>query len=99
MKGYTLNKLRKGLIKRLHVNQPRLRANLKHQTDLPILTIQCRGGPFYADEIEIDGPSKLVYRPDKPLSCGARCWIETKAAITYTGRSLAPSEEETQIET
>jgi hypothetical protein len=28
-------------------------------------------------EVEILGSSKLVYRPDKPLSCGAKVWIET----------------------
>ena len=35
----------------------------------------------YAHEIEILGPSKIVYSPDKPLSCGARVWIETDADV------------------
>jgi len=26
--------------------------------------------------------SKLVYSPDKPLSCGAKVWIETDSEIT-----------------
>ena len=32
----------------------------------------------YATYVTIDGPSKLVYSPDKPLSCGAKVWIEAK---------------------
>ena len=32
-------------------------------------------------EVEIKGPSKVVYSPDKPLSCGAKVWIETQAEV------------------
>jgi len=35
----------------------------------------------YAHAVEINGPSKLVYSPDKPLSCGARVWIETDSEV------------------
>jgi hypothetical protein len=31
--------------------------------------------------INILGPSKVVYSPDKPLSCGAKVWIETEAEV------------------
>ena len=35
--------------------------------------------------MDIKGPSKVVYSPNKPLSCGARVWIETEAEIeTHT---------------
>lgn len=29
-------------------------------------------------EIFVRGPCKIVYSPDKPLSCGAKVWIETE---------------------
>ena len=29
----------------------------------------------------IKGDSKVVYRPDKPLSCGAKVWIETEGEV------------------
>ena len=32
-------------------------------------------------EVEIHGPSRVIYSPDKPLSCGARVWIETKSEV------------------
>lgn len=65
----------------IHVNQHRIRANLKNGTNEPILTVKTYKSNDYANEVEINGPSKLVYSPDKPLSCGARCWIETNAEV------------------
>ena len=35
----------------------------------------------YAHEVEINGPSKVIYSPDKPLSCGAKVWVETEAEV------------------
>lgn len=35
----------------------------------------------YAHEVEIKGDSKVVYSPDKPLSCGAHVWIETNNEV------------------
>ena len=39
-------------------------------------------------EVEILGESKVVYSPDKPLSCGARVWIETNAEVKIDGQTL-----------
>jgi hypothetical protein len=73
--------LRKGLVKRIHVDQHRIKKNHKEGTSLPVLTVQVRGGPYKTQGIYIDGPSRLVYRPEKPLSCGAKVWIETLSAV------------------
>jgi len=27
------------------------------------------------------GPAKVIYSPDKPLSCGAKVWIETESEV------------------
>lgn len=35
----------------------------------------------YAHAVEILGPCRIIYRPDKPLSCGATVWIETEAEV------------------
>lgn len=67
--------------KRIHVNQHNIKKNAKHGTDLPVITIKTYKNNTYAHEIEIQGPSTLVYRPEKPLSCGARVWIETDAEV------------------
>ena len=71
-------------MKRIHVNMHKVRANKKHGTNEPVLTIKEGKSNTYCHEVDILGPSKLVYRPDKPLSCGARVWIETDAEIKTT---------------
>ena len=68
-------------MKRIHVNMHKVRANKTHGTNEPVLTIKEGKSNTYCHEVDILGPSKLVYRPDKPLSCGARVWIETDAAL------------------
>jgi hypothetical protein len=68
-------------MKRIHVNMHKVRANKKHGTNEPVLTIKEGRTNTYCHEVDILGPSKLVYRPNKPLSCGARVWIETTAAV------------------
>tara|TARA_R100001163_G_C4950870_1_gene118693 strand:+ start:234 stop:449 length:216 start_codon:yes stop_codon:yes gene_type:complete len=68
-------------MKRIHVNMHKVRANKKHGTNEPVLSIKEGKSNTYCHEVDILGPSKLVYRPDKPLSCGARVWIETDAEL------------------
>ena len=68
-------------MKRIHVNMHKVRANKKHGTNEPVLTIKESKSNTYCHEVDILGPSKLVYRPNKPLSCGARVWIETDAEL------------------
>lgn len=69
------------MIKRIHINQHKLKANLKNGTNDPVITIQTSKGPTYANGVIINGPSKLVYSPNKPLSCGARLWLETESDL------------------
>lgn len=70
-----------GIIKRIHVNQHNIRRNNKEGTNDPCVTCKTSRGNFYGHEVEILGPSKVAYSPKKPLSCGARVWVETKSPI------------------
>jgi hypothetical protein len=65
----------------IHVNQHVIRANAKTGAQDPVLTVKTYKANVYAHEVEIHGPSRIVYSPDKPLSCGARVWIETQAEV------------------
>ena len=38
--------------------------------------------------VKILGNSKVVYRPDKPLPCGAHVWIETYDPVKVDGKLL-----------
>ena len=69
------------LIKRIHVNQHVIKRNAKQNERNPVLSIKTSKNNLYAHEISIEGPSKIVYSPDKPLSCGAKVWIETTAKV------------------
>jgi hypothetical protein len=61
----------------VHVNQHNVRHNAKTGDTLPVLTVKTYKSNTYAHEVAIKGESKVVYSPDKPLSCGARVWLET----------------------
>jgi hypothetical protein len=65
----------------IHVNQHVIRANNKHGTNDPVLTVKTYKSNTYAHEVNIKGESKVVYSPQKPLSCGAYVWIETHAEV------------------
>lgn len=65
----------------IHVNQHVIKANRKNGVNNPILTVKTYKDNKYAHEVEILGPSKIVYQPDKPLSCGAHVWIETQSEV------------------
>jgi len=72
-----------GRIKRVHVSQVAIRANRKDGGDRAVFTIQLSTGPVYARQVEFLGANVLRYEPEKPLSCGARVWIETRSALRY----------------
>ena len=67
--------------KRIHVNQHKIRSNKKLNVNEPVITVKTSKSNDYAHEVEINGPSKVIYSPDKPLSCGAKVWIETEAEV------------------
>jgi hypothetical protein len=70
--------------KRIHINQHNIKANRKHGSNLPVITVKTYKTNDYAHEVEIKGPSKVIYSPHKPLPCGAHVWIETDADVVLT---------------
>ena len=75
-------------IKRIHVNQHKIKSNKKYNRKDPVLTVKTSKTNTYGHEVVIHGPSKVVYRPDKPLSCGARVWIETESEVNVINEDL-----------
>lgn len=70
--------------KRIHVNQHNIRANGKDNGDRPVITVKTYKDNRYCNQVEILGESKVLYRPDKPLSCGAKVWVETDSDVRLT---------------
>lgn len=66
----------------IHVNQHNIKYNRKNSCNAkPVITVKTYKGNTYCDSIEILGPSKLVYSPDKPLKCGAVCYLLTESEV------------------
>ena len=68
------------MITRIHVNQHHIKANAQG-ADLPVLTVKTYKENRTCNEVVVHGPSRVVYSPDKPLSCGAKVWIETESLV------------------
>ena len=76
------------MIKKIHINQHIIRRNKKNNTSEPVITVKTSKNNYYADEVEIKGKCTIRYSPDKPLSCGARVWIETKDEVIMNNSDL-----------
>lgn len=64
----------------IHVNRQHIGMNAKDGGNRPVYTIKDGSKTRYAREVEILGPSKLIYDGSQ-LRCGARAWIETDAPV------------------
>ena len=74
------------MITRIHVNQHRIKQDAKNGTRQACLTVKAYNQNRKATEAVIrdangDEIARIIYRPDKPLACGARCWIETQNQV------------------
>ena len=70
----------------IHVNQQVIKRNTKSGEREPVLTCKTYKTNDYAHEALIYGQdgklaAKVIYSPDKPLSCGAKVWIETQNKV------------------
>lgn len=70
----------------IHVNQHKIKSNTKNRNNEPVLTCKTYKSNAYAHEAVIYGQdgkeaARIIYRPNNPLSCGARVWIETKNKV------------------
>ena len=84
----------------IHVNQHKIRANNKrelHELE-PVLTVKTYKSNDYAYQAIIRDDNgkevaRVVYSPHKPLSCGARVWIETQNEVETIKTLESQSEE------
>ena len=73
----------------IHVNQHVIKANRKHSKADPVLTVKTYKSNDYGHEAIIydkggEEVARVIYRPHKPLSCGAQVWIETQNEVSVT---------------
>jgi hypothetical protein len=72
----------------IHVNQHVIRRNAKTGERSPVLTVKRGRANVYGTTVEVLGACRVVYSPDRPLSCGARVWIETEATVLVDGEAM-----------
>jgi hypothetical protein len=74
---------------KVYINRHVVAANQKSGERKPPITIlRSKGQRSYALDVELHGNVRVVYSPDKPLSCGARVWIECDDAIAIEARGI-----------
>lgn len=61
------------------VNQHVIKSNKKNKKNEPAVRIQQGNRVKYCHDVEIIGNSRVIYSPNKPLSCGAKVWIEVES--------------------
>jgi hypothetical protein len=81
-----VNVIRKGLIKRIHVNRQTIDRNRKQGLNDPVLTVQHSKGPSHGKNIVIScqhcgNDVAVMSQERKQLSCGARVYIETLGEV------------------
>ena len=70
----------------IHVNQHVIKKNRKSGNEDPVLTVKTYKSNTYGHEAvlfdkEGNEVATVIYRPNKPLPCGAHVWIETQNPV------------------
>ena len=70
----------------IHVNQHKIKSNAKNQNNEPVITCKTYKSNTYGNQVEILDDSgkviaQIIYSPNKPLSCGAKVWIQTENKV------------------
>ena len=75
-------------MKIIHINRNIIQKNAKRGEQEPVVRVEENGVVKYCMEVDIRGPSRMVYRPSKPRPCGAKLWIETDAEVVMIGERV-----------
>lgn len=59
----------------IHIHQQRLKKGLS------AIIVRTYKGVIYSRKVMF-GDGAVLHQPEKPLDCGARCWIETTGEVT-----------------
>lgn len=73
--------------RKIHINQHKIKANKKTGKRDPVITVKTYKDNTYMSQAYLRDDhdkvvAKIIYSPDKPLSCGATVWIETELNVT-----------------
>jgi hypothetical protein len=77
-------------LKRVHVNRHILARNKRYGVSAPAIGVEESGTEKrYGSRVDIlhEGVvvASVIHREDRPLKCGARCWVETRSDVRVVG--------------
>ena len=76
------------MIRRVHVNRHVIARNRKTGEREPALRVKTYKANVACNEAVFTGEARVVYRPDKPLSCGAVAWVESDHPVIADGKKV-----------
>ncbi len=83
----------------IHVNKNAITSNKKDHTYKPVITIKQgteKHRNTYCHYVDIQGPCRVIYRPDREKACGATVWIEVAPNIPLISKVFSsPAEYQT----
>ncbi|MBF2014193.1 MAG: helix-turn-helix domain-containing protein [Rivularia sp. T60_A2020_040] len=65
----------------INVNRHIIKQNRHRENPEPVISVKHLNSNIYGYSVKIHGPCEIVYRPEKPLSCGGVLWIETYSTV------------------
>ena len=69
---------------RVYINGHVIAANKKHNERAPPISVAKGRTITRGHRVDLIGPARVIYAPDKPLPCGATVWIECTDAVLET---------------
>ncbi len=67
---------------RIHVNRQKIAQNRNKTEDLEgVFSIKHCNSNIIGYSVKVNGPCEIIYRPEKPLGCGAVVWVETFSQV------------------
>jgi hypothetical protein len=70
----------------IHVFKQQFESNKKYKTCEPVIIVRQGSRVTHCHEVDINGPSRLVYRPFQNTSFGAKLWIEAEPDVEVITR-------------
>ena len=71
----------------IHVNKNIIVQNKNLKEPEPVITTKHLKTNTYGHSVKVFGPCEIIYRPEKPLGCGAEVWVKTHSRVEIKRKS------------
>ncbi len=74
---------------RIYIDRPVLQRNREQSMNKPAVIVERGHVVVHCMEVELHGPSRIVYDGTKDKADGVTVWMETEGEVTLIGEGLA----------